>query len=283
MEIFYVLGESSARRGGPADTEFGEAQPWHQGEAAVCTSCGKYTSLLPWLAPYRAELECWGRDFGDFAFDGAEGFLVSERFKDLYDQTDFTGLRGFCPVEVTRVKRHRRFRAEPPRYYYVEVIRSHAAIDEVRSEFEGYDESEGIPLSVCLTCRRPSVIYPKRWKRYVLQAHTWGGEDIFIPRGCSEYLTTERFKRFCERNGVSNAVFIPAEEYWKDFYPWENIQKGCDLMRRELDETLLEKRLPDGTILRYQPATNYMVAAAADGAILWVDRPFGGIEYWNQK
>ena len=48
------------------------------------------------------------------------------------------------------------------------------------------------------------------------------GEDIFIARGLpGTIVVSERFKEWCEANEVRNAVFVPAEEYAHDFYPWE--------------------------------------------------------------
>ncbi|MBI4719476.1 MAG: hypothetical protein HY763_16900 [Planctomycetes bacterium] len=58
----------------------------------------------------------------------------------------------------------------------------------------------------------------RRWKRIVLEPETWSGEDIFIARGCSAIITSERFRDFVERHKLLNIVLVPAEEYDYDFY-----------------------------------------------------------------
>jgi len=117
----------------------------------------------------------------------------------------------------------------------------------------------------------------------VLEPRTWSGEDIFIPRDVFVYMVTERFKRFCEENEIANAVFIPAEEYWEDSRPWENMEKAREMLTRVPDANLLEKRGPNREILRYEPKTNYMVIADYDGRIREILRPIDGIEFWNRQ
>lgn len=202
------------------ETEFYEEQPSQTGEAPKCRECSKYIGALPWLPPYRVELELWDRVFGDVAFGPGDELLVSERFKTLWHERGLIGLEGFHPVEIVKVKRHKRRKpdlAERPNYYCVTVIRSRAAIDDGRSGLERED-----PV-VCLACRtgKKSCII-KRAKRIVLEPSTWAGEDIFIARGLpGTYLASERFKSFWEDYKITSATLIPAEEYSFDFYPNE--------------------------------------------------------------
>jgi hypothetical protein len=59
-----------------------------------------------------------------------------------------------------------------------------------------------------------------RWKRLVVEAGTWTGEDAFRPRGLSgTILVSPRFKQVCEQHGIKNADFKPAEQAGHDFYP----------------------------------------------------------------
>jgi len=73
---------------------------------------------------------------------------------------------------------------------------------------------------ICLVCRQGQLL--KRWKRVVIDAGTWTGEDVFYARGMpGTILVSERFKEVCERHGVQNAAFLPAEECFRESCPWE--------------------------------------------------------------
>jgi hypothetical protein len=95
-------------------------------------------------------------------------------------------------------------------------------------------------------------------------------------------MATERFKEFCEEHQFANAVFIRAEEYEYDFYPWENLKRAAELARLPLGEGLLEKVRPNGERLRYCVKTNELVTIALD-ATLKMFRPLERIKYWNAQ
>jgi hypothetical protein len=58
-------------------------------------------------------------------------------------------------------------------------------------------------------------------ERLVLEPGTWTGDDVFEPRGLAEIMAPQRFKDACDRHGIKNAEFRPAEEAGHDFYPGE--------------------------------------------------------------
>jgi len=217
---FYVLNKRASPSESPACMDFLPVDPVNIGpDAPKCSTCGRFIGLLPWLPPYRVELETYGKLFADLASGPSSDVLISEKFRQLVEEHEVTGFEGFDPVEVVRVKKHRRFSGEPPPYYRVSVVRSQAAIDQVASGFDGY---EGPVFRICPVCRSGAAVYPKRWQRIILEPGTWSGEDIFVARGLAgTYLVSERFKVLCEENGITNVVLIPAEEYAHDFYPWE--------------------------------------------------------------
>lgn len=216
---FYVLDEP--RAGSPKDKEAGthaRSDDVKVGEAPICPVCGGYTGMLPWLPPYRIELETYGRRFGDLAFSSGGKLLVSDRFQEVWEANDLKGITAFEPAEVVKVTRHKRLVGDPPRYYLAQVVRSQAAIDQEASGMERE------PNVVCKACRVSGIL--KRWKRVVIEAGTWTGEDLFVARGLSDFIASSRFKEVCDANDLKNAYLIPAEEYGHDFYPWEKQGEG---------------------------------------------------------
>jgi len=209
---FYVLSDpKDVNREGV--TDFLRGDSFNTGrlpDALRCEVCGKLMGNLSWLPPYKAELEFWGREAGDVAFRTAEGFLVSHRFKELYEKTDLKGLNGFIKVEIVKIKRHKRKYPEIiPDYYYVRVPISHAKLDF---------EASGVVFTgefICEGCKSGRGVY-KSIERIVIEEGTWSGEDIFIARGLwGSFLTTERFKDFYINNNFKNGEFLETENFYK--------------------------------------------------------------------
>ncbi|HPI78431.1 MAG TPA: hypothetical protein PLK80_17005 [bacterium] len=218
---FYIIDNPKFGQS-DAITEYLAVEPYNlTDDAPRCPSCGGYYAGRTWLPPYRVKIETWGKDFGDIVFGTlGDGFVVSEKFRDLYLKSKLSGLDSFHPVEIARVvKRGKRFKKDVPTYYYAPVARTTAAVDILKSEIE-----RGNINDICPDCLYDEKGLTKRWKRVVLKEGTWKGEEIFEPKGLRVIIVTASFKLFCEENDILNAVFIPAEEYAHDFYPWENIK-----------------------------------------------------------
>ena len=188
------------------------------GDAPRCSRCGGFVGMLKWLPPYRVEIDTWGDEMGDLAFGGScEWILVSERFRTVYAASGMNGLSGFDPVEITRIRHHKKKRLRNSSdYYKADVIRSKTAVDHLASEFEWSDGT-----TICPVCLIPLNGVVKRWKRIAIKSQSWRGEDVFVPRGIGEIVTTRRFKELCEASGITNSVFIDAENYSHDYNPWE--------------------------------------------------------------
>jgi hypothetical protein len=222
---FFILEEP--KPGSPQDKAHGtrslKEEGFSVGPAPRCPACGGFIGMLRWVPPFRVELETWGKEFGDVMRTGDE-LLVSERFKKMYTEAGLTGLRGFEPVVVIKVKRHRKLVGEPPRYYVAEVVRSETTVDVDASgkEWNGGEE----PCPVCFHRKGGTFL---RQKRVVIKPETWSGHDILHARGGARFVASMRMKEICEANGIKNAVWIPAGEYEIDFYPSE-----AKLIRRYL-------------------------------------------------
>jgi hypothetical protein len=185
-----------------------------QGEAERCPACGDFVSSLAWLPPCRVYLELPGKNFADFVFAVSGGdVLVSQKFHDIYHARGLSGIKAFDAVTVLGVKSRRRNLSLPPPYYRVIVTRGKPNLDVIASGFEW------VTPPTCSHCRSGNF---KRWKRLVLEPGSWTGEDIFHPLGLGgTIMVSERFKRACDENGITNAIFTPAEEAGHDSYPWE--------------------------------------------------------------
>ena len=201
-------------------TDFYIEDPFIQGDAPRCDLCKRYIGGTPWLPPHSAELELWGKVFGDVALGSGNDLLISERMKTLVQTDDITGLEGFEPVKIVRVKRRRgRVNQAMPQYYHVSVVRGRAVVDQIKSRLERE------PRDVCPECRTGGEL--KRMERLVIEPGTWSGEDIFIARGLpGTFVVTERFEKLCREHQVLNAFLVAAENFLFDDYPWEKRELG---------------------------------------------------------
>jgi hypothetical protein len=206
---FFALDTSAD---GEAETCFENEKGYNQGDAELCPVCGAAIGMLAWLPPLRVTLQLYGKELGDFAFgSGGDDFLVSPAFRDVYYRYGLSGLAGFDPVEVLKVKSRRKNLPKPPMYFRVCANYGQTALDLAASGFEWLEQP------TCRLCWTATIV---RWKRLVVKDATWSGEDIFRPRGMAgEIMVSQRFKDACERHAIKNAIFTPAEQSGHDFDP----------------------------------------------------------------
>ncbi|WP_047855169.1 imm11 family protein [Archangium gephyra] len=208
---FFVLKHE---RGGSHDVDFTSSDN-NVGEAARCPQCGDFIGSLPWLPPHRGTLELYGKDPGDFVRGVGDEVLISERLVEAFRAEGLTGLIGFHPVEVLRVRRQRRGPKTPttPRYFVVTPVFGGAAVDEHRSRIR-----RSSPIT-CHWCRETGV---DSIHGVVLEQGSWNGDDIFTARGLpGSIVVSERFADFVARHGFTNMKLTPTEEY-----TWDPLRRG---------------------------------------------------------
>jgi hypothetical protein len=209
---FFVL---EADTHGRCDTQFSEAEPVNTGPAPRCPRCGEPIGLRPWLPPHRGELVLHGEEPGDFVKVAGYDFLISKRFAEGFRAEGLTGLIGFHPVEVTRVRgKGRKSKATlVPRYFAVTACFGRGAVDEARSRLR---RNKPVRCSECRSTGVDSI------HGLVLEPGTWQGEDVFRPRGeQGSILVSERFAQFTERQGLTNLRLTPSESF-----TWDPLSMG---------------------------------------------------------
>ncbi|MGZ3458739.1 MAG: hypothetical protein ACXU86_09555 [Archangium sp.] len=141
---------------------------------------------------------------------------MSDRFARAYREEGLTGLEGFHPVEVVRVRRKRRGPkpSHIPHYLAVTARYGRAAVDLAHSRIRYADEPP-----TCEECRNATK---NAIHGFTLEPGTWDGKDIFRPRGLTGRLVvSERFVRFAERHGFTNMTLTPTEEL-----VWDPLELG---------------------------------------------------------
>lgn len=172
------------------------------GSGEDCPECGGALTSLEWLSPLQVELS--KPKYGDFAFGLTHPFLVSERFKDLYQKSGLKGIEEFRPVEVVKIRHKRKTSSEPPQYYHVKIVYGKTVIDPVLSQITYYGEP------TCSVCRIGTI---ESYEKTILDLDTWDGADIFSPIGLpGAIVVSEKFRDFVKEHGFTNLELTPAEE-----------------------------------------------------------------------
>jgi len=201
---------------GRYDTKFSKVEPVVRGDAPLCARCGDGMGMLTWHPPYRVDLELYGEELGDFVDGPGYDVLVSERFAEAFKAEGLTGLLGFHPVEVVRVRRTRRGQKKmvgAPPYFVVTPCFGRAAVDLARSR---------IRHEKPVTCPECRDLAPDSIHGFSLEQGTWAGEDVFRPRGLQGLIVvSERFARLVERHKLTNMQLTPIEDY-----VWDPLRKG---------------------------------------------------------
>ena len=204
---FFVLGNDLH---GPHDTLFDRVAPENMGEAPECPRCHRALGALTWLPPYRVELELYGQQLGDFVIGPGAEVLLSERMAEAFQADGLTGLLGFHPAEVLRVRRKRKGpkSGDMPSYVVVSACFASATVDVARSRLR-YDA----PIT-CPECRSAGL---DSVHGFALEPGSWKGEDVFRARGIAgRIIVSERFAAFVTRHGLTNIKLTPIEDHVRD-------------------------------------------------------------------
>lgn len=210
MEKFYILSYFKTRF--PRKISYYEImQPKVWAPPDTCKVCGQVVSQDLWLPPQRvrfssADTSCWQ----DVMWGVPGLFLVSERFRKIYEGEGLTGLNPFDPpVVIEKLGKYKRgvFPVTLPTYYSVTIPWGRGEIDQEKSEFvyEKDDNEVYCPLG-----RHNG--YLSSYQRYVMKEGTWQGDDFFTP--ISPTLTnlgSERLKEVLHKYQVTGLNLIPSE------------------------------------------------------------------------
>lgn len=177
--------------------DFGEI---NLGSALKCELCGSTLTSLKWLPPY--EIRVSRKKLGDFIYGTFSNFIVSARFKSLFEKEGLKGIESFNPVSIFFRKK-----LLDESYFLPEIVLSNVQIDLERSGFvfEGNRR--------CPACQKSGSII-KKWNGVVLEEPDRIDLDIFNTKVLpGTMIVSEHFKNFVERHEFSNIWLIEASKY----------------------------------------------------------------------
>ena len=171
-----------------------------------------------WLPPHRVVIK-QPRHVGDF-LDGVFSFVVSERFKVLYEESKMTGIREFYALEVVRMGTSKAEKSYPkPILYGVEVVHSLARIDYDLSVTKWWKPPQPSYCRRCGPGLGGKAGTPERFEGLHFEEGTWQGEDFFYTINLAgTVLVSEIGAAFLEKHCFTNMSLRSGEGYCHDMF-----------------------------------------------------------------
>jgi hypothetical protein len=174
--------------------------PINLAPADRCEVCNSPISLKKWLPPYNVRVT--KKRLGDFIVGDVHPFLVSQKFKDLYEAGGYRGIDFFSPVQLF-------FRRQPldAAYYFPRIPYNYNNINLERCGIK-YD-----PTDVCLRCQHGGKKDDSAMTGLFWEEEAGIVEDVFENHSAGQYSFSQRLKDAMEAAGITNTVFVPAEVF----------------------------------------------------------------------
>ena len=208
---FYVA-RPQGQRFGTRWAYAGDARPliFDDSQGERCPVCGQHWGQRWWLPPHRITLSSAKPEkWGDFLWGTSFPFMVSGRFKALYESEGLSGITLFHPpAEIVRVGTRKTgdFPFAPPVYHLVVIRWDGANLDD--------EVSRVVRKRIECSYHRGAV---EAFERVVLEPGSWRGADIFEARGLpGRIIVSQRFKEVVDKHQLKNIELIPIEEHSYD-------------------------------------------------------------------
>jgi hypothetical protein len=175
-------------------------KPVNLGNGDDCEVCGSPITQMKWLAPY--EVRVTQKHLGDFIFGSVNPFLVSQKFKDIYDAGDFKGIESFSRVQLY-------FRRQPleAAFYFPHIPYNYNNINLDRCGIK-YD-----PAGICPRCQHGGNKDLSEMTGVYWEDESGIKEDVFENHSAGRYSFSQRLKDAMEEAGITNTFFVPASEF----------------------------------------------------------------------
>jgi hypothetical protein len=195
---FYVLNNQLFNDDEYAINE--RIEPINRGDCDYCDLCDSPISLLKWLPPYNVRVT--KKRLGDFIFGDVHPFLVSQKFKDVYENGGYGGIDSFSPVQL-----YFRRQLLDVAYHFPIFLPNFRRLDLDRCGIR-YD-----PAAVCPRCQHGGERDYSQMLGIFWEDEGAITEDVIKTKATSNFSFSQRLKDAMEAAGITNTVFVPAEVF----------------------------------------------------------------------
>jgi len=202
FSVFYAIKNKGKNLFDDSNFAYGEQcqEDFRTGEAQKCEGCNNYITMLEWVKPLVINVS--NNKLGDFIFGTFVGFIVSSKFKTLYEKSSLRGMKNFREVIINNKIKMR----VNEKYFYPEIPVLKAFIDLSSVVF--------VDLSLCTVCQKGgSEIEKVNGITFLNPIEI--KEDIFFTTalGQADAFVSTSFKNFLQEHNLKNYQLINASEY----------------------------------------------------------------------
>lgn len=182
-----------------------------------CPKCGARVSGAYWAHP--REVVLTKHNVPDFLYAYCDNtpFLISEKAMEKIIQAGLKGIICFEEIEKIRFQRKSKRDILPPKYYHIELARSHITINHQESNIVYGRQNKSV---ICSLCNQVPATY-NFFRSLSFNTDVFEGYDIFqiYELGNTVFLS-ERFVEFYRESMLSNLHFGPANKHgnWESAY-----------------------------------------------------------------
>ena len=184
-----------------------------------CPNCGALSYGLKWVPPYNVTFN--KKTIGDISL--WDPLIVSQKFKDVYEQNNLTGIRNFCLVEqATSCGKEINLK-----FYVVELERINGQVNYKKTKIKG-SITDTKKCICCNPIKREKeyvngIYFDEEFKLDIFYTYDWGNQ-IFL---------SEKFVKVMISNGITNleSNIEECEKYIFPKWPQEDYEKAIKLRK----------------------------------------------------
>ena len=184
-----------------------------------CPNCGSLSYGLKWVAPYSVTFN--KKKIGDISLWSP--LIVSQKFKDVYEQNNLTGINNFNLVEQATS----RGKEIDLKLYVVELERTNSYVNYSRTKIKG-GVTDTKKCTYCNPIKREreyvnGIYFDREFKFDIFYTYDWGNQ-IFL---------SEKFVKIMLANGITNlkSNIEECEKYIFPKWPQEDYEEAMKLRK----------------------------------------------------
>ncbi len=161
-----------------------------------CPICGN--AISPYLWGKDRVIKISNKRFPDFEFLWGDDLIVSQKFKDIYNQEHLTGIEAFETIEVYG-------KNQPPFKYY----NCRISFSDIHWQFLRRNQKNQVKeLTNCPKCG----IFIDSTSGIIFDESTWDKHDIFqLYNAPHRYFVSDKMANIIKCNNLTNILLTPSD------------------------------------------------------------------------
>ncbi len=184
-----------------------------------CIKCGRAVGQHYWLPPFNIIIK-QPKNIGDFV-GGLIGndLIVSENFKDKYEQSGLTGIDQFIELNIVQMGTKKNTNYQIPKLFGGRINISNTQVDYDKMSVTWFSKPDKNICSLCFPGGGGDGGIYQTYNKIEFKKETLTDLDFFIPINfVGNIIVSEKAKEFIETNNFSNVKLTADFEAKHDIF-----------------------------------------------------------------